>query len=59
MPSGAGVFAVAQTAVVIVVVLTFAALAETDADAGSWWIAAGVLLCVGGLVVWLARRARP
>ena len=46
------------TAVVIVVVVTFTALDESGAGVGSWWIAAGVLVCVYGLVVWFVRRAR-
>jgi hypothetical protein len=47
------------TAVVIVVVVTFVELDESDAGVGSWWIAAGVLVCAFGLVVWFVRRARP
>jgi hypothetical protein len=51
---------IVETAVVVVVVVvTFVALAESDAGVGSWWIAAGVLVCVGGLAVWLVNRARP
>jgi hypothetical protein len=50
---------IVEAAVVVVVVATFVALAESDAGIGSWWIAAGVLLCVGGLTVWFVNRARP
>jgi hypothetical protein len=49
---------VVTTAVVIVVVVTFAALAEAGAGVGSWWIAAGVLVCVAGLVIWIVDRAK-
>lgn len=50
---------IVTTAVVIVVVLTFVALDQSDAGIGGWWVAAGVLLCVGGLVAWVVNRARP
>jgi hypothetical protein len=51
-----GFLTIVTTAVVIVVVVTFVRLAESDAGIGSWWIAAGVLLCAGGLAVWAVVR---